>query len=133
MPTGFRKTWKVNCARYAIALTLSIWGAGCATFEPVRATSTRPVAWDGLGRNPNQTKSKMHRPVTAPPASLDRISERERALTTLRPYSGAWWAVHDEIEGERDRQLAEKLVICRDCLSGFNAAETTGSLAGSGR
>ncbi len=33
-------------------------------------------------------------------------------LGTLRPYSDAWWAVHDEIEAENDRQLGTKLVIC---------------------
>ena len=26
----------------------------------------------------------------------------------MRPYSAAWWAVRDEIESERDRQLAVK-------------------------
>ncbi|MGY8637453.1 hypothetical protein RAD15_33785 [Bradyrhizobium sp. 14AA] len=50
----------------------------------------------------------------------------------MSPYSGAWWVVHDEIEAEHDRQLAEKLIICRDCLPSINPAETTGSLAGSG-
>jgi hypothetical protein len=74
----------------------------------------------------------MRHPVAAQPTAVDRISERERTLTTLRPYSSAWWAVYDDIEGERDRQLAEKLVICRDCLPSFDTAETTGSLAGSG-
>lgn len=36
-------------------------------------------------------------------------------LGTLRPYSDAWWAVHDEIEAENDRQLGTKLMICRRC------------------
>lgn len=124
--------WKMNCPRYAAALVLSICVAGCAAFEPVRASSTKAVAWDGLGRNPNQTKPTARRKVAARPTPVDRSSERERALTTLSPYSSAWWAVHHEIEGERDRQLAEKLVICRDCLSSFNPAEATGSLPGSG-
>ncbi|WP_246755787.1 hypothetical protein [Bradyrhizobium sp. CCBAU 53338] len=133
MPTGFRRRWTAKCVRHAAALVLSIWGAGCATFEPVRAGSTRSVSWDGLGRNPNQARPAARRAMAASPTPVDRIGERERALTTLRPYSSAWWAVHDEIEGERDRQLAEKLVICRDCLPDFNAAEATGSVAGSGR
>lgn len=37
-------------------------------------------------------------------------------LGTLRPYSDAWWAVHDEIEVENDRQLGTKLVICPRCV-----------------
>lgn len=37
-------------------------------------------------------------------------------LGTLRPYSEAWWAVHDEIEAENDRQLGTKLVICPRCV-----------------
>ncbi len=37
-------------------------------------------------------------------------------LATLRPFSEAWWVVHDEIEAENDKQLGTKLVICPRCV-----------------
>ncbi|MGX4802287.1 hypothetical protein [Bradyrhizobium guangdongense] len=49
-------------------------------------------------------------------------------LSTLRPYSDAWWAVHDEIEAENDRQLGSKLVICRICVTQPPSEDTTGSI-----
>lgn len=49
-------------------------------------------------------------------------------LSTLRPYSDAWWAVHDEIEAENDRQLGSKLVICRSCVTQPPSEDTTGSI-----
>lgn len=49
-------------------------------------------------------------------------------LATLRPYSDAWWAVHDEIEAENDRQLGSKLVICRSCVTQPPTEEVTGSI-----
>jgi hypothetical protein len=58
----------------------------------------------------------------------DANSDREKTLATLRPYSEAWWVVHDEIETERDRRIAAKLVICRGCLLHAPEGETTGSV-----
>ncbi|WP_347337221.1 hypothetical protein [Bradyrhizobium centrolobii] len=49
-------------------------------------------------------------------------------LATLRPYSDAWWAVHDEIEAENDRQLESKLMICRRCAPPAPREDVTGSI-----
>lgn len=50
-------------------------------------------------------------------------------LGTLRPYSEAWWAVHDEIEAENDKQLGTKLVICPRCVQSPQQGEdVTGSI-----
>jgi hypothetical protein len=50
-------------------------------------------------------------------------------LGTLRPFSEAWWVVHDEIEAENDRQLGTKLVICPRCVeSPPPSDDATGSL-----
>src|SRR4051812_23165657 len=84
---------------------------GCASESAV----TRPsLAWDGLGADPNASATKRQVKHTTL-AKLDPNSEREKVLTTLRPYSEAWWAVHDEIQGELDRQMIIKLVICDGC------------------
>ena len=116
------------CSGNIVALAMSIVLAGCAsdTFHGSSAARSNLVAWDGLGRDPNRPKKAMLRQALSRPL-IDLNAEREKTLTTLRPYSEAWWAVHDEIEAELDRQLAQKLIICRSCLpDGSN--ETTGSV-----
>ncbi|MBR1128576.1 hypothetical protein [Bradyrhizobium iriomotense] len=104
---------------------------GCAVAP---AQERRPIAWDGLGQNPNRTHVTKRR--TASPVSAQDNSaqdnpnqEREKVLATLRPYSEAWWAVHDEIEAENDKQLGTKLVICPRCVETSPPGEAvTGSI-----
>ncbi|OPY98982.1 hypothetical protein A5906_24810 [Bradyrhizobium sacchari] len=113
-----------------VLLTFCAALMGC-TAAP--AQERRPVAWDGLGQNPNRpalTKRRVTNPAPPPaPAQADPNQERERVLGTLRPYSEAWWAVHDEIEAEKDKQLGTKLVICPRCVQSPPSAEdVTGSI-----
>lgn len=117
------------CSRNIVALALSIVLAGCAssTFHESSAARSSPVAWDGLGRHPNRPKKAKLRQALPRQPSIDLNGEREKTLTTLSPYSAAWWAVHDEIEAEQDRQLAQKLIICRLCFPD-DSSETTGSV-----
>lgn len=104
-----------------VLLTFCAALMGCAVAP---AQERRPIAWDGLGQDPNKdpNKASHHRSVTKQraaspaPAQDNPNQERERVLGTLRPYSEAWWAVHDEIEAENDRQLGTKLVICPRCV-----------------
>ncbi|RXG94351.1 hypothetical protein [Bradyrhizobium zhanjiangense] len=114
-----------------ILLTFCTTLLGCAVAP---AQERRPIAWDGLGQDPNKGPNRPHiakRPATNPaPATSDPNQERERVLGTLRPYSDAWWAVHDEIEAENDRQLGTKLVICPRCVQ---AAPPDGDVTGSTR
>lgn len=107
---------------------------GCAVAP---AQERRPIAWDGLGQDPNKhpNKASHHRSVTKQraaspaPAQDNPNQERQRVLGTLRPYSEAWWAVHDEIEAENDRQLGTKLVICPRCVQQPSADDdVTGSI-----
>ena len=103
---------------------------GCAVAP---AQERRPIAWDGLGQDPNKGSNGPHatkRRATSPaPAASDPNQERERVLSTLRPYSEAWWAVHDEIEAENDKRLGTKLVICPRCVPSPQSSEdATGSI-----
>jgi hypothetical protein len=86
------------------------------------------IAWDGLGRDPNRPPVTKRRVTNPSPAQSDPNQERARVLGTLRPYSEAWWAVHDEIEAENDRQLGTKLVICRRCVPPPPSEDVTGSI-----
>ncbi|MFK4721974.1 hypothetical protein [Bradyrhizobium niftali] len=93
------------------------------------AQERRPIAWDGLGQNPNRPPVTKRRAANPAPAQENPNQERERVLGTLRPYSEAWWAVHDEIEAENDRQLGTKLVICPRCVQSPSPGEdVTGSV-----
>jgi hypothetical protein len=93
----------------AIAVQL-ISGSSCAQ-APHRA-----IAWDGLGRDPNLASAKGRRHSAVIEQREHRNAERQRVLQTLRPYSKAWWAIHDEMQAEDERDLASKLVICRGCV-----------------
>ncbi|MDA9477530.1 hypothetical protein XI03_24195 [Bradyrhizobium sp. CCBAU 65884] len=113
-----------------ILLTFCTALLGCAAAP---AQERRPIAWDGLGQDPNKGSNRPHaakRRATNPaPAASDPNQERQRVLGTLRPYSEAWWAVHDEIEAENDKQLGTKLVICPRCVQPPQQSEdATGSI-----
>ncbi|MCK1715542.1 MULTISPECIES: hypothetical protein [unclassified Bradyrhizobium] len=108
-------------------LILLIFCAAIAGCTVAPAQERRPIAWDGLGQDPNRPSVTKRRVVNPAPAASDPNRERERVLATLRPYSDAWWAVHDEIEAENDRQLGTKLVICPRCVPP-PSEEVTGSV-----
>lgn len=102
--------------------------AGCASAP---AAERHPIAWDGLGQDPNRpaaTKRRLANHAVHAVRESDPNRERERVLGTLRPYSDAWWAVQDEIEAENDRQLGAKLVICRSCVTQPPVEDVTGSV-----
>lgn len=114
-----------------LLLTFCTTLLGCAVAP---AQERRPIAWDGLGQDPNKSSNRTHaakqRATNPAPAASDPNQERERVLGTLRPYSEAWWAVHSEIEAENDRQLGTKLVICPRCVQSSSppGEEATGSI-----
>jgi hypothetical protein len=99
--------------------------AGCVT---ALAAERRPIAWDGLGQDPNRPTVAKRRLANHASPESDPNLERQRVLATLRPYSDAWWAVHDEIEAENDKQLGSKLVICRSCVTPPPSEDATGSI-----
>lgn len=109
-----------------VLLTFCAALMGCAAAP---AQERRPIAWDGLGQNPNRPPVTKRRAANPAPKQENPNQERERVLGTLRPYSEAWWAVHDEIEAENDRQLGTKLVICPRCVQSPSPGEdVTGSV-----
>lgn len=114
-----------------ILLTFCTMLLACAVAP---AQERRPIAWDGLGQDPNKSANRAdiakRRATNPAPAANDPNQDRERVLGTLRPYSEAWWAVHDEIEAEKDRQLGTKLVICPRCVQSSSppSEDVTGSI-----
>ncbi|HXH44685.1 MAG TPA: hypothetical protein VNK51_12660 [Bradyrhizobium sp.] len=96
-----------------ILLTFCTVLIGCADAP---AQERRSIAWDGLGKDPNRPHVAKRRVTAGAPKAPDPNQEREKVLGTLHPYSEAWWAVHDEIQAESDRQLGSRLVICPRCV-----------------
>ena len=92
-------------------------------------TSPKPqmFAWDGSGHDPNRPRVRVKRAVVSVDED-DANRKREQVFTTLRPYSVAWWAIHDEIEADHDKRLARKLVICGSCLHHSPQDEVTGTI-----
>src|SRR6187397_386871 len=86
-------------------------------FGCVHASEIVPgtFAWDGLGRDPNRQGATFHFASRTRQADDPNV-ERTRILSGLHPYSAAWWAVNEEIEGENDRRTNAKLIICKGCL-----------------
>jgi hypothetical protein len=99
--------------------------AGCASAP---ASDRHSIAWDGLGQDPNRLAVAKRRLANHAPSERDPNAERQRVLATLRPYSDAWWAIHDEIESENDRQLNRKLEICRRCAPPPQGEDAFGSI-----
>lgn len=108
-----------------IVLTFCTALIGCADAP---AQERRSLAWDGLGQDPNRPPVVKRRATAGASAASDPNQEREKVLGTLRPYSEAWWAVHDEIQAENDRRLGNKLVICPRCVESPQREDVTGSI-----
>lgn len=110
--------------------------AGCASGQDGLGRrsaypSVRATAWDGFGTDPGRPP-RISTKVAVDAARLDlatRQLQREQVLETLRPYSDAWWAVHDEIEADRELRLTKRLVICVGCAATVPpSGERTGSV-----
>jgi hypothetical protein len=117
--------------RYWFALvTVSLVLPGCASAPPTSGS----FAGDRTAQHLNKPVRHKHRPTAAvlsrkadkPDPNL--TAAREKELATLRPYSAAWWAVQDEIEGEESRRINEKIVICRTCLQPVAPEDYTASI-----
>jgi len=98
-----------------LLLTVVLSGCAAQTARMQPSPSRNIIARDGLGENRKgpQRPSAQRQHVLA---SNTANSEREKVLTTLRPYSAARWIVHDAIEADREKELTRKLVICRGCF-----------------
>ena len=109
---------------HLMLLVLALSVSACAS-PPNSGFTTAPhrVAKPYLGSDGPLRRSRTHRPKqvairsasNAVSTDQDNLT-REEMLRTLAPNSNAWWAVHDEIEAAKDRQLRQRLVICRGCF-----------------
>ena len=109
----------------------------CSCAAPAARTTfntplkSRTFAWDGSGLDPSRPRAKAkHVDVSADEdaANQKRQETRQEVLTSLRPYSAAWWAIRDEIEADYDKRLARKLVICSGCLHRSPPDDVTGTI-----
>lgn len=98
---------KRTVSMLAIVLILS----GCAVGTlPQRGG---PIAWDGLGRDPNLRPPPQRRHL--PEVAVDPTIEEDARLADLAPRSSEFFAALRKIEADRDKRLGAKLIICNGC------------------
>lgn len=97
----------------------------CAYAQPAQR---HKIAWDGLGRDPNLPPVTSHAKNISAGHPDDPNAKRQNMIAALRPYSQAWWVVHDEIEAENDRRISSRLVICQGCIPHVTPQDVTGSI-----
>lgn len=91
----------------AVGLTLTACSVGQL---PQKAG---PVAWDGLGRDPDLPPHRQR--LAHAVAIVDPTVEEDASLASLTPRSSEFFAAQRKIDADRDKRLAAKLIICRGC------------------
>ena len=93
--------------------------AGCCGYTSRYSPPRELVAWDGLGRSPDDV-----RPATAHKskrqAKTEAVTEPDYEAidaSNIEPHSKEWWALRERADRVADAALARKLVICGGCLS----------------
>jgi hypothetical protein len=112
---------------------LSLIATGCLLSN---CASTPPpvcgaIGWDAYDRalaKPVRLKRQLANATRSKPDPNIDSEKAQKALTDLRPYSAAWWAVREQMDAEEQRRVSAKLVICRGCLpTSEDPGESTGS------
>jgi hypothetical protein len=94
----------------------------------IQSSASKIAGWDGLDPYPKRVNGKTAKVrKTSEPAVSDDTSPSEAELAALKPYSKEWWSVRDAVDRAADMKLAEKLIICRGCLSS-DLDDQTGSI-----
>jgi hypothetical protein len=119
---------------HLIMLVLALSVSGCAN-SPSPDISTAASRVGKLAPNKPLRRPQTARSEQAATRSAinvvtadDESLKREEVLRSLAPHSTAWWAVHDEIEAAKDKQLSQRLVICRGCFPVLAKDYATGSI-----
>ena len=122
---------------HLVLLVLALSVSACANSPPTDApTPARRVAKPYLTTDKPLTRSRTDRfkriatgDATNAVSADEENLKREETLRRLTPNSTAWWAVYDEIEAAKDRQLRQRLVICRGCFPARSEHDATGSIS----
>ena len=120
--------YPTRIALLLLSIALCSCTAPAARINYDTSLKSRMYAWDGTGRDPNLRHARVKR-AGDPTNEDDANRKREQVLATLRPYSAAWWAIHNEIEADHDKRLARKLVICTSCLHHAPQVDVTGAIS----
>ena len=106
----------LRCCTFALSAVIL---AGCCGYGTNRYSPPRAlVAWDGLGRSPDDIRPvAVHK--SKRPARTEAVTEPDYdAMDTsnVEPHSKEWWAQREAADRSADAALARKLVICQGCL-----------------
>ena len=92
-----------------IALLLMVWPLLGCTGTLAQSRGNAPIAWDGLGADPN-ARHVHHR--------RDEISRRQQDdpdVTGSLPPRPDWFPVLSSEEVEQEKRLLRAITICRGC------------------
>jgi hypothetical protein len=106
-----RHVWNPAC-RIAILLLPVVLGA-CAQYGATNtqaSTGARAFAWDGAGEDPNQPRRTPRRAANVAQATEPSVDEPDLA---------------SDADADADRDLANRLVICKGCIKPPETAEQT--------
>ena len=106
----------LRCCTFALSAVIlaGCCGYGTSRYSPPRAL----VAWDGLGRSPDDVRPvAVHK--SKRPARTEAVTEPDYDAidaSNVEPHSKEWWALRERADRVADVALTRKLVICRGCL-----------------
>ena len=105
--------------------------AGCSGMGPARYKPPKElIAWDGLGRSPDDARPRAPRKLIRPAAVEASIEPDYSAIdaSDVVPHSSEWWALREQADRVADAALSKRLVICRGCFPAQSKDDETGSI-----
>jgi len=100
-----------------ILAALALSGCAAADHDCREGLPRKLIAWDGLGRDPNEPV-RAHRTLATknPIDAASSIPDDEVVLAAVPKYSKEWVALYDTMRARDDARLARVLMICRGCF-----------------
>jgi hypothetical protein len=100
-----------------ILAALALSGCAAADHDCREGLPRKLIAWDGLGRDPNEPV-RAHRTLATknPTDAASSIPDDEVALAAVPKYSKEWVALYETMLARDDAKLSRAMIICRGCF-----------------
>ena len=92
-----------------IAIVLMVWPLLGCSGTMAQSRGNAPIAWDGLGADPNA------RPVHHERHKAPRRHQNDQDITGSLPPRPDWYPVLSPEEVEQEKRLLRAITICRGC------------------
>jgi hypothetical protein len=100
-----------------ILAALALSGCATADHDCREGLPGKSIAWDGLGRDPNEP-ARAHRTlaIKSPTEAASSAPDDEVVLAAVPKYSKEWVALYETMLARDDAKLARDMIICRGCF-----------------